>query len=235
MMVAGLRVSGDCTRVGLQECNDQPVRRTAIAVPASTSDNAELGDERSDPHPGNALNTARRGRRQTSCRWSTTSSGNWRPGSWLVRSPARPCSRRRWFTKHTCGSLAARVPIRWESRAHFFAAAAEAMRRILVDMARRKHSDRHGGRWQRCEILDGDLAIEYDSDDLLDLDEALARLNAIDERAAELVKLRVFAGMTIDEVAAYQGVSPRTAKRSWAYARAWLVREMKPSRDADQT
>jgi RNA polymerase sigma factor (TIGR02999 family) len=126
-------------------------------------------------------------------------------------------------------------PILWDSRAHFFAAAAEAMRRILVDMARRKHSDRHGGRWQRCEIFDGDLAIEYDSDDLLDLDEALARLNAIDERAAELVKLRVFAGMTIDEVAAYQGVSPRTAKRSWAYARAWLVREMKLSRDADQT
>ena len=126
-------------------------------------------------------------------------------------------------------------PILWDSRAHFFAAAAEAMRRVLVDMARRKHSDRHGGRWQRCEVLDDDLAIEYDSDDLLDLDEALARLNAIDERAAELVKLRVFAGMTIDEVAAYQGVSPRTAKRSWAYARAWLVREMKLSRDADQT
>jgi RNA polymerase sigma factor (TIGR02999 family) len=123
--------------------------------------------------------------------------------------------------------------IHWNSRAHFLAAAAEAMRRILVDRARRKHSDRHGGRWQRCEILDGDLAIEYDSDDLLDLEEALARLNSIDERAADLVKLRVFAGMTIDEAATYQGVSPRTAKRSWAYARAWLVREMKPSRGAE--
>jgi RNA polymerase sigma factor (TIGR02999 family) len=126
-------------------------------------------------------------------------------------------------------------PIRWESRAHFFAAAAEAMRRILVDLARRKRTDRHGGRWQRCEILDGDLAIEPDYDDVLDLDEALSKLSAIDERAAEIVKLRVFAGMTIDEVATYQGVSPRTAKRSWAYARAWLLREMKPSRDAEQT
>ena len=84
------------------------------------------------------------------------------------------------------------------------------------------------------QLLVGDLATGPVSEDLLDLDEALSRLSAIDERAAELVKLRVFAGMTVDEVAAYQGVSPRTAKRAWAYARAWLMREMTPRPDPGQ-
>jgi RNA polymerase sigma factor (TIGR02999 family) len=120
---------------------------------------------------------------------------------------------------------------RWQSRGHFFAAAADAMRRILVERARRKRSQRHGGRWQRCELLDGDLTTEPASDLLLDLDEALIKFRAIDERAAELVKLRVFAGMTVEEVAKYQGISPRTAKRSWAYARAWLMREMESASD----
>jgi RNA polymerase sigma factor (TIGR02999 family) len=121
---------------------------------------------------------------------------------------------------------------RWDSQGHFFAAAAEAMRRILVDVARRKRSERHGGRWRRCEFWDGDLTTEPDSDDLLDFDEALAKLSGVDSQAAELVKLRVFAGMTVEEVAHYQGISPRTAKRSWAYARAWLMREMAPAPDS---
>jgi RNA polymerase sigma factor (TIGR02999 family) len=115
---------------------------------------------------------------------------------------------------------------RWDSRGHFFAAAAEAMRRILVDSARRKNSERHGGRRQRRELLDCDLTTEPVDDDLLDLDEALTRFSGVDGQAAELVRLRVFAGMTVDEVARHLGVSPRTAKRSWAYARAWLMREM---------
>jgi RNA polymerase sigma factor (TIGR02999 family) len=115
---------------------------------------------------------------------------------------------------------------RWDSRGHFFAAAAEAMRRILVDNARRKRSARHGGRRQRCELLEGDWLAEPLGDDLLDLDEALAKFSAVDEQAAELVKLRVFAGMTVDEVARHLEISPRTAKRSWAYARAWLMRAM---------
>jgi RNA polymerase sigma factor (TIGR02999 family) len=118
---------------------------------------------------------------------------------------------------------------RWDSRAHFLAAAAEAMRRILVESARHKRSERHGGRRQRCDLLDGDLTTEPASDELLDLDAALVKLSGIDERAAELVKLRVFGGMTVDEVAGYQGISPRTAKRSWAFARAWLIREMSPA------
>jgi RNA polymerase sigma factor (TIGR02999 family) len=123
---------------------------------------------------------------------------------------------------------------RWDSRGHFFAAAAEAMRRILVDTARHKRSERHGGRRQRCEFLDGDLTTDPVSDDLLDLDAALTRLSGVDAQAAELVELRVFAGMTVDEVARHLRVSPRTAKRSWAYARAWLMREMAPAPDPGQ-
>jgi RNA polymerase sigma factor (TIGR02999 family) len=114
----------------------------------------------------------------------------------------------------------------WDSRGHFFAAAAEAMRRILIDQARQKQTDRRGGGWQRWELSDADRVTVPISDELLDLDDALTRLSAVDPPAAELVKLRVFAGMTIDEAAALQGVSSRTAKRNWAYARAWLGREL---------
>lgn len=114
----------------------------------------------------------------------------------------------------------------WNGRGHFFAAAAEAMRRILVENARRKGSERHGGGRQKLELLEGDRVSAPLSDELLDLDQALTKLGAADPQAAELVKLRVFGGMTVDEVAAHLGISPRTAKRSWAYARAWLGREL---------
>jgi RNA polymerase sigma factor (TIGR02999 family) len=114
----------------------------------------------------------------------------------------------------------------WHSRGHFFAAAAESMRRILIDLARQKLSDRRGGGRPRCELSDADHVTVPISDELLDLDDALTRLSAVDPQAAEVVKLRVFAGMTVEEAAALQGVSPRTAKRNWAYARAWLGREM---------
>src|SRR5262249_49363196 len=112
------------------------------------------------------------------------------------------------------------------SQGHFFAAAAKAMRRILIDNARRKRSERHGGGRDRCELVEGDHILLPVDDELLDLDAALTRLDAEDPRAAELAKLRLFAGMTIDEVARYLEISPRTAKRSWAYARAWLGREL---------
>jgi RNA polymerase sigma factor (TIGR02999 family) len=114
----------------------------------------------------------------------------------------------------------------WDSRGHFFAAAAESMRRILIDLARQKLCDRHGGGRLRCELSDADRVTVPISDELLDLDDALTRLSAVDPLAAELVKLRVFAGMTVEEAAALQGVSSRTAKRNWAYARAWLGREL---------
>src|SRR5262245_16000137 len=108
----------------------------------------------------------------------------------------------------------------WNSRGHFFAAAAEAMRRILVDQARRKQSQRRGGMRGRCELRDDDrVEIPFD-DDLIDLDEALSKLASADPQAAELVKLRVFAGMTVEEIAQAQGLSARTVKRNWAYARA---------------
>jgi RNA polymerase sigma factor (TIGR02999 family) len=115
---------------------------------------------------------------------------------------------------------------RWDSRGHFFAAAAEAMRRILIDLVRRKRSERRGGGRRRCELSDADLIGLPISDELLDLDAAVAKLAATDAPAAELVKLRVFAGMTIDEIAQVQDVSPRTVKRNWTYARAWLGREL---------
>jgi RNA polymerase sigma factor (TIGR02999 family) len=114
----------------------------------------------------------------------------------------------------------------WNSRGHFFAAAAEAMRRILVEHARRKSSQRQGGTRRRCELSDEDRVEIPLTDEIVDLDEALSRLSATDPQAAELVNLRVFAGMTVEEIAELQGVSPRTVKRNWAYARAWLGREL---------
>jgi RNA polymerase sigma factor (TIGR02999 family) len=114
----------------------------------------------------------------------------------------------------------------WNSRGHFFAAAAEAMRRILVEQVRRKRSQRRGGARHRCVLSDQDRVEIPLCDEILDLDEALAKFSAADPQAAELVNLRVFAGLTIEEVAAVQGVSPRTVKRNWAYARAWLGREL---------
>jgi RNA polymerase sigma factor (TIGR02999 family) len=122
----------------------------------------------------------------------------------------------------------------WESRGHFFAAAAEAMRRILIDRARQKRSERRGGDRQRCELSDDDRIALPVSDDLLDLDDALTRLAAVDSAAAELVKLRVFAGLTVEEAAALQGISARTAKRNWAYARAWLGRALAVSDSLSQ-
>jgi RNA polymerase sigma factor (TIGR02999 family) len=109
----------------------------------------------------------------------------------------------------------------WNSRGHFFAAAAEAMRRILVENARRKRRPKHGGDRQRV-ALDEAQAILDPRDDLLALDEALSRLAAQEPVKAELVKLRYFAGLTLEEAAAVLGISPATAKRYWAVARAWL-------------
>jgi RNA polymerase sigma factor (TIGR02999 family) len=112
------------------------------------------------------------------------------------------------------------------NRGHFFAAAAEAMRRILVDRARHKLSQHRGGRRRRCELSEADRIELPLNDQIVDLDDALSKLSVTDPKAAELVKLRVFVGMTIEEVAEVQGTSPRTVKRNWAFARAWLGREL---------
>jgi RNA polymerase sigma factor (TIGR02999 family) len=114
----------------------------------------------------------------------------------------------------------------WDSRGHFFAAAAEAMRRILIENARRKKSKKHGGYLQRVDLCDADSAVEEPLDALLELDEALARLSEIDGAVSDLVKLRYFAGLSIEQAAKAQGISRRTAIDHWAFARAWLRREI---------
>ena len=111
---------------------------------------------------------------------------------------------------------------RWDSRGHFFAAAAEAMRRILVENARHKSTAKAGGRRQRVDLADVEPAAESPRLDLLALDEALERLEAKDQRKAELVKLRFFAGLTNEQAAEALGISTSTADNDWAYAKTWL-------------
>ena len=114
----------------------------------------------------------------------------------------------------------------WQNRAQFFSAAAEAMRRILVDNARRKHAERHGGKIERIALEGIDIAAPMDDDQLLAIHDALDRLAAHDAVKAELVKLKFFAGLTTEEAAKVLEISEPTAKRYWAYARAWLFREI---------
>lgn len=112
------------------------------------------------------------------------------------------------------------------NRRHFFAAAAEAMRRILVENARRKARVKHGGGRQRVELDESMAALPEVSEDLLALDEALTRLEACDSRRAEVVKLRFFAGLSMPQVAEHMGVSLATVERHWAFARVWLYSEL---------
>jgi RNA polymerase sigma factor (TIGR02999 family) len=116
---------------------------------------------------------------------------------------------------------------KWDNRGHFFAAAAEAMRRILIENARRKSAAKRGGGMARCELREDDAVLDADdSDTLLALDEALSRLAKVDAQLVRLVELRYFTGLTIEETAEVLKTSPRTLKRNWAYARAWLRREI---------
>jgi RNA polymerase sigma factor (TIGR02999 family) len=116
---------------------------------------------------------------------------------------------------------------RWESRGHFFAAAAEAMRRILIDRARDRNRRKRGGGRRRQDLdLESILDDAAPPDDLIDLDEAITRLAGVDAQAAALVKLRLFAGLTVEHAASALGISRRTAERDWTFARTWLFGQL---------
>ena len=116
--------------------------------------------------------------------------------------------------------------VQWEHRGHFFAAAAEAIRRILIEQHRRKRTEKHGGGMTRCDVELEALESPPREEDLLALNEALVRLEAVHPRKAELVKLRYFVGLTVLEAAEILHISAATAERDWAYSRAWLLREL---------
>jgi RNA polymerase sigma factor (TIGR02999 family) len=124
---------------------------------------------------------------------------------------------------------------RWNSRGHFFAAAAEAMRRILINRARDKMRDKRGGGWKRIDLDQLTVADQANDEELLALDDCLERLAQEDPASAELVKLRFFVGLTQEEAAAALGLPRRTADRTWAYARAWLCQALTQGEDAPDT
>ena len=117
----------------------------------------------------------------------------------------------------------------WNGRGHFFGAAAEAMRRILVERARRRKAEKHGGRFDRVELTESDLLSRRDPDEVLMLDDAIDGLAKEDPEAAELVKLRVFADFSVEDAGKLLGMSRATAYRQWTYARAWLKDVMSPA------
>ena len=123
---------------------------------------------------------------------------------------------------------------RWDSRGHFFAAAAEAMRRILIDRARKKQAKKHGGDWQRVEMGDPSLTEQKTPVDLLVLDKALTNLQEKDPTKAELVKLRYFAGFTVPQAAEALGIARSTADKYWVYSKVWLRTEISKLADADE-
>jgi RNA polymerase sigma factor (TIGR02999 family) len=123
----------------------------------------------------------------------------------------------------------------WNSRGHFFAAAAEAMRRILVERARHKRALKSGGNRRRLELADIEPAVAESGVDLLALHDAIDKLEVVDKRKADLVKLRFFVGLTIEEAARALGISTSTADNDWAYARCWLRLEVERALEKDQT
>jgi RNA polymerase sigma factor (TIGR02999 family) len=123
----------------------------------------------------------------------------------------------------------------WESRRHFFAAAAEAMRRILINRARDRGRVKRGGGWRRLRLEHVDLSLSEPPDELLDLSDALDKLAQEDPASAELVKLRYFAGLTLDEAADALGIVRRTADRYWAFARSWLYAELRKGEESAET
>jgi len=162
---------------------------------------------------------------------STPNCGSWRHRSWPTKSPARRSTPRPWSMKLILRLVAQRESSaphdqHWDGRGHFFGAAAEAMRRILVENARKKRRKKRGGDLARKELNAADLAAPEVSDDLLALDDALTRLAKVDDKAAKLVQLRFFGGLSLPQAAEVLEISPRSADRLWAYARARLHTEI---------
>jgi RNA polymerase sigma factor (TIGR02999 family) len=122
----------------------------------------------------------------------------------------------------------------WDNQRHFFAAAAEAIRRILLDRARDKHRLKRGGGWKRIQLDSLDLQVDEPPDDLPALDEALEKLAVEEPLCAELVKLRFYAGLSLDDTASALGIARRTADRYWAFARAWLYDELRQGDEASE-
>jgi RNA polymerase sigma factor (TIGR02999 family) len=118
----------------------------------------------------------------------------------------------------------------WRGREHFFSAAAEAMRRVLVENARRKLRVRHGGQWERVDFELVDLPVAADDEKCVRISEALDQLEAIDSRKAKVVKLHLFTGLELKEIATVLGASEKTIQRDWSFAKAWLSRELKSAR-----
>jgi RNA polymerase sigma factor (TIGR02999 family) len=127
--------------------------------------------------------------------------------------------------------VGAEYDARWNSRGHFITAAAEAMRRILVDNARRKNTAKHGGKRKRIDLSQAELMTPADPEDVLDLDEALSVLAGEDPEAAEVAKLRIFGGLSVEETAQALSTSRANAYRQWAYARAWLQARLRDGPD----
>ena len=119
--------------------------------------------------------------------------------------------------------------VKWNGRAHFFGAAAEAMRRILIDNARRKQAARHGGGSQRVDVDGVEIAAPAKAEEMLAINAVLEELGTVDKRKAELVKLHYFVGLTMDDCAGVLGISVPTARRWWSYARAWLYQRIQSS------
>ena len=150
----------------------------------------------------------------------------WRRRNWRHESPGQTLEATSLVHEAYIRLVDVKKAQDWEGRRHFFAAAAEAMRRILVERARRKRSLKRGGGIARQRIDGATIAAPEIPHDLLALDEALHKLAKFDPNAAELVKFRYFTGLTVKQAAEMLGVSPRTADQLWAYARAWLLDEL---------
>jgi RNA polymerase sigma factor (TIGR02999 family) len=123
--------------------------------------------------------------------------------------------------------LLGEAEVQWNNRGHFFSAAAHAMRRILIERARKRRSVKHGGERARLTLDESEIAIDDQSEQLLELEPALAALEQRDPRKAEIVMLRFFAGLSVEHTAAALNLSPRTVKSEWRFARAWLQGEMR--------